>query len=78
MVRFGGHSFEEDMEWCEPPVKDSGVDTCSSTTLNEDHSNSHEKVPPTHLACILSLLFLSCELLTYLIQSLLISVTDCE
>ncbi|XP_067093515.1 regulating synaptic membrane exocytosis protein 2 [Osmerus mordax] len=47
MVRFGGHSFEEDMEWCEPPVKDSGVDTCSSTTLNEDHSHSHEKHPVT-------------------------------
>lgn len=43
MVRFGGHSFEEDLTWCEPQVKDSGVDTCSSTTLNEEHSHS-EKV----------------------------------
>ncbi|XP_030638327.1 regulating synaptic membrane exocytosis protein 2 isoform X2 [Chanos chanos] len=46
MVRFGGHSFEEDAEWCEPQVKDSGVDTCSSTTLNEEHSHS-EKHPVT-------------------------------
>ncbi|XP_041962027.1 regulating synaptic membrane exocytosis protein 2-like isoform X2 [Alosa sapidissima] len=46
MVRFGGHSLEEDGEWCEPLVKDSGVDTCSSTTLNEEHSNS-EKHPVT-------------------------------
>uniref|UniRef100_A0A8C9TW83 Regulating synaptic membrane exocytosis 2 n=1 Tax=Scleropages formosus TaxID=113540 RepID=A0A8C9TW83_SCLFO len=46
MVRFGGHSFEEDLELCEPQVKDSGVDTCSSTTLNEEHSHS-EKHPVT-------------------------------
>nr|XP_020467271.1 regulating synaptic membrane exocytosis protein 2 isoform X5 [Monopterus albus] len=46
MVRFGGHSFEEDLAWCEPQVKDSGVDTCSSTTLNEEHSHS-EKHPVT-------------------------------
>ncbi|XP_031432359.1 regulating synaptic membrane exocytosis protein 2 isoform X4 [Clupea harengus] len=46
MVRFGGHSFEEDAEWCEPLIKDSGVDTCSSTTLNEEHSHS-EKHPVT-------------------------------
>ncbi|XP_073782755.1 regulating synaptic membrane exocytosis protein 2 isoform X11 [Danio rerio] len=46
MVRFGGHSWEEDAEWCEPQVKDSGVDTCSSTTLNEEHSHS-EKHPVT-------------------------------
>ncbi|XP_028835587.1 regulating synaptic membrane exocytosis protein 2 isoform X48 [Denticeps clupeoides] len=46
MVRFGGHSLEEDAEWCEPLVKDSGVDTCSSTTLNEEHSHS-EKHPVT-------------------------------
>ncbi|XP_072316612.1 regulating synaptic membrane exocytosis protein 2 isoform X10 [Eucyclogobius newberryi] len=46
MVRFGGHSFEEDLSWCEPQVKDSGVDTCSSTTLNEEHSHS-EKHPVT-------------------------------
>ncbi|XP_016137524.1 regulating synaptic membrane exocytosis protein 2-like [Sinocyclocheilus grahami] len=46
MVRFGGHSLEEDAEWCEPQVKDSGVDTCSSTTLNEEHSHS-EKHPVT-------------------------------
>lgn len=39
----GGHSLEEDLEWSEPQIKDSGVDTCSSTTLNEDHSHS-EKV----------------------------------
>ncbi|XP_036394263.1 regulating synaptic membrane exocytosis protein 2 isoform X6 [Megalops cyprinoides] len=45
-VRFGGGSFEEDLEWCEPQVKDSGVDTCSSTTLNEEHSHS-EKHPVT-------------------------------
>ncbi|XP_035285115.1 regulating synaptic membrane exocytosis protein 2-like isoform X3 [Anguilla anguilla] len=45
-VRFGGDSFEEDLEWCEPQVKDSGVDTCSSTTLNEEHSHS-EKHPVT-------------------------------
>lgn len=43
MVCFGGHSLEEDLEWSEPQVKDSGVDTCSSTTLNEEHSHS-EKV----------------------------------
>uniref|UniRef100_A0A3B1JAB1 Regulating synaptic membrane exocytosis 2 n=1 Tax=Astyanax mexicanus TaxID=7994 RepID=A0A3B1JAB1_ASTMX len=46
MVRFWGHSMEEDAEWCEPQVKDSGVDTCSSTTLNEEHSHS-EKHPVT-------------------------------
>ncbi|XP_073728544.1 regulating synaptic membrane exocytosis protein 2 isoform X8 [Misgurnus anguillicaudatus] len=46
MVRFGGHSLEEDADWCEPQVKDSGVDTCSSTTLNEEHSHS-EKHPVT-------------------------------
>ncbi|XP_058878378.1 regulating synaptic membrane exocytosis protein 2 isoform X6 [Acipenser ruthenus] len=46
MVRFGGHSLEEDLEWSEPQIKDSGVDTCSSTTLNEEHSNS-EKHPVT-------------------------------
>ncbi|XP_069776356.1 regulating synaptic membrane exocytosis protein 2 isoform X3 [Narcine bancroftii] len=44
MVRFGGHSLEEDLEWAEPQIKDSGVDTCSSTTLNEEHSHS-EKHP---------------------------------
>ncbi|XP_074842877.1 regulating synaptic membrane exocytosis protein 2 isoform X4 [Carettochelys insculpta] len=46
MVYFGGHSLEEDLEWPEPQVKDSGVDTCSSTTLNEEHSHS-EKHPVT-------------------------------
>ncbi|XP_072118855.1 regulating synaptic membrane exocytosis protein 2 isoform X5 [Mobula birostris] len=46
MVRFGGHSLEEDLEWAEPQIKDSGVDTCSSTTLNEEHSHS-EKHPVT-------------------------------
>lgn len=41
IVRFGqgeGRSLEEDAEWSEPQVKDSGVDTGSSTTLNEEHS----------------------------------------
>ncbi|XP_035305479.1 regulating synaptic membrane exocytosis protein 2 isoform X15 [Cricetulus griseus] len=37
---FGGHSLEEDLEWSEPQIKDSGVDTCSSTTLNEEHGHS--------------------------------------
>ncbi|XP_056340713.1 regulating synaptic membrane exocytosis protein 2 isoform X1 [Oenanthe melanoleuca] len=46
MVSFGGHSLEEDLEWSEPQIKDSGVDTCSSTTLNEEHSHS-EKHPVT-------------------------------
>ncbi|CAN8183775.1 unnamed protein product [Coccothraustes coccothraustes] len=46
MVFFGGHSLEEDLEWSEPQIKDSGVDTCSSTTLNEEHSHS-EKHPVT-------------------------------
>ncbi|XP_062483196.1 regulating synaptic membrane exocytosis protein 2 isoform X12 [Pezoporus occidentalis] len=46
MVCFGGHSLEEDLEWSEPQIKDSGVDTCSSTTLNEEHSHS-EKHPVT-------------------------------
>eukprot|EP00062_Callorhinchus_milii_P017518 gi/632970000/ref/XP_007901400.1/ PREDICTED: regulating synaptic membrane exocytosis protein 2 isoform X3 [Callorhinchus milii] len=46
MVRFGGHSLEEDLEWSEPQIKDSGVDTCSSTTLNEEHNHS-EKHPVT-------------------------------
>ncbi|XP_074919260.1 regulating synaptic membrane exocytosis protein 2 isoform X5 [Chelonoidis abingdonii] len=46
MVCFGCHSLEEDLEWSEPQVKDSGVDTCSSTTLNEEHSHS-EKHPVT-------------------------------
>lgn len=41
IVRFGqgeGRSLEEDAEWSEPQVKDSGVDTGSSTTLNEEHN----------------------------------------
>ncbi|KAM4864895.1 regulating synaptic membrane exocytosis protein 2 isoform 3-T3 [Thomomys bottae] len=46
MMYFGGHSLEEDLEWCEPQIKDSGVDTCSSTTLNEEHSHS-DKHPVT-------------------------------
>lgn len=54
MVRFWGHSLEEDAEWGEPQVKDSGVDTCSSTTLNEEHSHS-EKVPALVPACTVSL-----------------------
>lgn len=49
MVRFGGHSFEEDLAWCEPQVKDSGVDTCSSTTLNEEHSHSEKVLSPCSL-----------------------------
>ncbi|KAL0165755.1 hypothetical protein M9458_037599, partial [Cirrhinus mrigala] len=40
VVRFWERSHDEDAEWCEPQVKDSGVDTCSSTTLNEEHSHS--------------------------------------
>ncbi|ELW68401.1 Regulating synaptic membrane exocytosis protein 2 [Tupaia chinensis] len=46
MMFFGGHSLEEDLEWSEPQIKDSGVDTCSSTTLNEEHSHS-DKHPVT-------------------------------
>nr|XP_039320713.1 regulating synaptic membrane exocytosis protein 2 isoform X14 [Saimiri boliviensis boliviensis] len=46
MMHFGGHSLEEDLEWSEPQIKDSGVDTCSSTTLNEEHSHS-DKHPVT-------------------------------
>ncbi|XP_059103945.1 regulating synaptic membrane exocytosis protein 2 isoform X1 [Peromyscus eremicus] len=46
MMYCGGHSLEEDLEWSEPQIKDSGVDTCSSTTLNEEHSHS-EKHPVT-------------------------------
>ncbi|XP_069813318.1 regulating synaptic membrane exocytosis protein 2 isoform X1 [Dendropsophus ebraccatus] len=46
LVCFGAHSLEEDLEWSEPQIKDSGVDTCSSTTLNEEHSHS-EKHPVT-------------------------------
>ncbi|XP_028622950.1 regulating synaptic membrane exocytosis protein 2 [Grammomys surdaster] len=46
MMYFGGHSLEEDLEWSEPQIKDSGVDTCSSTTLNEEHSRS-DKHPVT-------------------------------
>lgn len=46
VVRFWEGSHEEDAEWCEPQVKDSGVDTCSSTTLNEEHSHS-DKHPVT-------------------------------
>ncbi|XP_073488229.1 regulating synaptic membrane exocytosis protein 2 isoform X41 [Aquarana catesbeiana] len=46
MVCFGAHSLEEDLEWSEPQIKDSGVDTCSSTTLNEEHSHS-DKHPVT-------------------------------
>ncbi|XP_071804300.1 regulating synaptic membrane exocytosis protein 2-like isoform X2 [Asterias amurensis] len=41
IVRFGrgeGRSMEEDTEWSEPQIKDSGVDTGSSTTLNEEHN----------------------------------------
>ncbi|XP_051015462.1 regulating synaptic membrane exocytosis protein 2 isoform X4 [Acomys russatus] len=42
MMYFGGHSLEEDLEWSEPQIKDSGVDTCSGTTLNEEHSHSDQ------------------------------------
>ncbi|XP_028819348.1 regulating synaptic membrane exocytosis protein 2 isoform X31 [Denticeps clupeoides] len=45
--RTDGRSYEEDdAEWSEPQVKDSGVDTCSSTTLNEESSQA-EKHPVT-------------------------------
>ncbi|XP_077990768.1 regulating synaptic membrane exocytosis protein 2-like [Glandiceps talaboti] len=40
IVRFGrgeGRSMDEDLEWSEPQIKDSGVDTSSNTTLNEEH-----------------------------------------
>ncbi|XP_052389086.1 regulating synaptic membrane exocytosis protein 2 isoform X1 [Carassius gibelio] len=46
VVRFWQCSYDEDAEWCQPQVKDSGVDTCSSTTLNEEHSHS-DKHPVT-------------------------------
>ncbi|XP_067282787.1 regulating synaptic membrane exocytosis protein 2 isoform X7 [Pseudorasbora parva] len=46
VVQFWERSHDEDVEWCEPQVKDSGVDTCSSTTLNEEHSHS-DKHPVT-------------------------------
>ncbi|XP_076411963.1 regulating synaptic membrane exocytosis protein 2 isoform X29 [Peromyscus maniculatus bairdii] len=46
MMYCGGHSLEEDLEWSEPQIKDSGVDTCSSTTLNEEQSHG-EKHPVT-------------------------------
>ncbi|XP_058608966.1 regulating synaptic membrane exocytosis protein 2 isoform X22 [Onychostoma macrolepis] len=46
VVQFWERSHDEDAEWCEPQVKDSGVDTCSSTTLNEEHSHS-DKHPVT-------------------------------
>ncbi|XP_059412803.1 regulating synaptic membrane exocytosis protein 2-like isoform X1 [Carassius carassius] len=46
VVRFRELSHDEDVEWCEPQVKDSGVDTCSSTTLNEEHSHN-DKHPVT-------------------------------
>uniref|UniRef100_A0A8C1TDB9 Regulating synaptic membrane exocytosis 2 n=1 Tax=Cyprinus carpio TaxID=7962 RepID=A0A8C1TDB9_CYPCA len=42
VVRFWERSHDEDAECCEPQVKDSGVDTCSSTTLNEEHSHSNK------------------------------------
>ncbi|XP_042631923.1 regulating synaptic membrane exocytosis protein 2-like isoform X25 [Cyprinus carpio] len=42
VVRFWERSHDEDTECCEPQVKDSGVDTCSSTTLNEEHSHSNK------------------------------------
>lgn len=54
MVRFGGHSFEEDLAWCEPQVKDSGVDTCSSTTLNEEHSHSEKVLRQPSLHCVIT------------------------
>ena len=50
IVRFGrgeGRSMEEDPEWSEPQIKDSGVDTGSSTTLNEEHGLA-PKVSATH------------------------------
>lgn len=56
MVRFGGHSFEEDLAWCEPQVKDSGVDTCSSTTLNEEHSHSEKVLRKSSLHFLMTLI----------------------
>lgn len=56
MVRFGGHSFEEDLAWCEPQVKDSGVDTCSSTTLNEEHSHSEKVLRKSSLHFVILLI----------------------
>lgn len=61
MVRFGGHSLEEDLEWSEPQIKDSGVDTCSSTTLNEEHSHSKkvQSLYSLHSTCSFGLCLLS-------------------
>ncbi|XP_070533508.1 regulating synaptic membrane exocytosis protein 2-like isoform X5 [Ptychodera flava] len=47
IVRFGrgeGRSMDEDLEWSEPQIKDSGVDTSSSTTLYEEHNLSKHPV----------------------------------
>lgn len=51
MLCFGGHSLEEDLEWSEPQIKDSGVDTCSNTTLNEEHSHSEKVLRSWSLPC---------------------------
>lgn len=68
MMYFGGHSLEEDLEWSEPQIKDSGVDTCSSTTLNEEHSHSDKvlrlwSLPfnPAHLVFVCSLSLIQTE-----------------
>lgn len=71
-VRFGGRSFEEDLELCEPQVKDSGVDTCSSTTLNEEHSHSEKVLGPFSLHFVY--LFFS---FIYSSGLCLLSVTNC-
>lgn len=52
VVRFWERSHDEDVEWCEPQVKDSGVDTCSSTTLNEEHSHSDKVLRRLPAACL--------------------------
>jgi len=63
MVCFGGHSLEEDLEWSEPQIKDSGVDTCSSTTLNEEHSHSEKvlRLWSLHFNLLIRSLFALCH-----------------
>lgn len=61
MVCFGGHSLEEDLEWSEPQIKDSGVDTCSSTTLNEEHSHSEKVLRSLHFNLLIWSLFALCH-----------------
>lgn len=69
MVCFGGHSLEEDLEWSEPQIKDSGVDTCSSTTLNEEHS---------HIEKVLTLWCLHFNLLIWSLFSLCHSLNQTD